>query len=123
MLQLILHLTGDYLLQNDWMAENKAKNNLKGYIACLMHCIVYTIPWVFACYNLRQCLIIFATHFLIDKYRLPILWIRLKNENWNMLIENYGYSVDTPKWMSGWLFIIVDGTFHMICNYVAIRYF
>ena len=25
--QLILHLTGDYLLQSDWMALNKIKNS------------------------------------------------------------------------------------------------
>lgn len=123
MLQLILHLTGEYLLQNDWMADNKGKNTLKGYYACLVHCIFYTLPWLLLLFTYRQCAIIFITHFLIDKYKLPILWIRLKNNNWNKHVENYGYSVDKPKWMSVWLFIIVDNTFHLIANYIAVNYF
>lgn len=121
MLQLILHLSGDYLLQNDWMAENKGKNTLKGYMACLIHCLLYASLFLFFLFPLRSVLIIFVTHFLIDKYRLAILWCRLKN--WNWYGSNFGYSEDKPKWMSVWLLIIVDNTWHLICNFIAIKYF
>lgn len=116
-----MHLTGDYLLQNDWMAENKGKYSLKGYIACLMHCFLYTSMFVLFLFPLRSCLVIFITHFLIDKYRMAILWCRLKNWNWTG--SNFGYHEDKPKWMSTWLVIIVDNTFHLICNFIAIKYF
>lgn len=121
MLQLIMHLTGDYLLQNDWMAENKGKYSLKGYIACLLHCFLYTSMFVLFLFPLKSCLIIFITHFLIDKYRLAILWCRLKNWNWTG--NNFGYGEEKPKWMSTWLVIIIDNTLHLICNFIAIKYF
>jgi len=40
--QLILHLTGDYLLQSDWMALNKIKNSR----AAATHAFVYSIPFL-----------------------------------------------------------------------------
>ena len=40
---LIGHLVGDYLLQNDWMAENKAKHKGLGWLTCAVHCLLYTM--------------------------------------------------------------------------------
>jgi len=40
--QLILHLTGDYLLQSDWMALNKIKSNR----AAATHALVYSLPFL-----------------------------------------------------------------------------
>lgn len=118
MLQGILHLIGDYLLQNDWMAENKGKYTAKGYMACLVHCALYTLPFALVYQSLHVEIIVFLSHFLIDKYKLAIYWIRLKNWYWSG--DNFGYAEDKPKWMSVWLLIIVDNTLHLICNYVAI---
>jgi len=121
MIQILLHLIGDYLFQNDWMAVNKAQKSERGYIACMVHCMAYTLPFALYYQSLPAASIIFGTHFLIDKYRLPIYWIKLVNWNWSS--GNYGYSDAKPVWMSTWLFIIVDNIFHLICNYIAITYF
>lgn len=37
------HFIADYIVQSDWMARNKSKNNLTGWIAAISHCITYTI--------------------------------------------------------------------------------
>lgn len=67
MQQLILHLIGDYLLQNDWMAQNKKKKGANGFIACVTHCTLYSFPFLFLC-SWRAVLVIFSTHFLIDRW-------------------------------------------------------
>ena len=117
--QLILHAVGDYLLQNDWMAQNKTKPGLKGRIACEIHCLLYALPffligsfWAVLCIN--------ALHFAIDRHRLAVGWIKFVNWNWKS--TNFGYEETKPIWMSTWLLIIVDNTWHIVCNYLALKY-
>jgi len=40
---LIGHLVGDYILQNDWMATNRAQKTLKGFLAINTHCFLYSV--------------------------------------------------------------------------------
>lgn len=104
--QLLAHLFGDYLLQSDWMAQNKTK---RGWPA-LVHALLYSLCFLWLCRvpvdysgwsfvpvgNQRWTpwLVIFGTHFLIDRYRLaryvvwaknwlgaPKVWIRTKAEH------------------------------------------
>lgn len=113
---LILHLVGDYLLQNDWMAQNKTKE----WFPCFVHCFLYTIPFSFVLWPSPLVWLVFISHYFIDRYRLAEYWIRLVNWRWDG--NNHGYSEDKPKWMSVWLLIIIDNTFHIIFNSVAIYY-
>lgn len=117
--QLILHLIGDYVTQNDWLAQNKTKNTLTGYIACLIHALVYSLPFLLIC-SKEAWLIIFIFHFFIDKYRLAVYLIKFTNWNWKSI--NFGYGAEKPAFMSIWLMIIVDNTLHLITNYAAIKY-
>ena len=118
MIQLLLHLLGDFITQNNWMAENKAKMNLTGYAACLTHCLVYSFPIIFIASPLAL-FVIFFTHFLIDKFRLARHFCRLKN--WHFSTET-GYSEHTPVWLSTMLVMIVDNTLHISINYFSITY-
>lgn len=146
----LLHLIGDYLLQNDWMAQNKTKH----WLPCAVHCILYTIPFIIVLGNGYHILIIFGTHYFIDRYRLAVYWIQLVNSTiitpfdkvvpfesanefkksknvysflgWYFVFptsENFGYSLDKPKWMSVWLMIIIDNVFHLTINTLAIILF
>jgi len=117
MLQLLLHAWGDYITQNDWMARNKVKNTLKGWTACLLHCSIYSLPFLFIA-SKEAVLIIFATHFLMDKFRLSKYIIMLKN--WNF--TKTGFPKEMPEYYSSWITIIVDNTIHLSINYLAIRY-
>lgn len=116
---LILHFVGDYLLQNDWMAKYKKQLTGKGYLACSCHVLCYSIPFLFVATPL-QWLFIAGSHFVIDKFGLAEYWIRLINWNWSS--KNFGFSDDKPSFLSIWLLIIVDNTFHIICNYLSFTF-
>lgn len=109
----ILHFIGDYLFQNDWMAVEKTKNSG----VALAHASIYSMPFYFIVPSLWW-LLIFVTHFFIDRYRLAQYWIRFINWRWNG--DNFGFADDKPKFMSIWLLIIVDNTFHVIFNSLSI---
>jgi hypothetical protein len=66
------HLAGDYLFQNQWMALNKSKNTLNGWMAALIHCVLYTFAVCLFMWNFDPIWIIavFLTHFPIDKFSL-----------------------------------------------------
>jgi hypothetical protein len=117
MLQLLAHLIGDYLLQNDWMAANKRK----GTFACAVHCWLYTLPFIFICNTtLLQSFVIYGSHFLIDRFGLAQYWVQLINWNWNS--KNFGFDNNKPQFLSIWLLIIVDNIFHVLCNYLTILF-
>ena len=59
---LACHAIGDYVLQTDFLASTKGKN----FWHMLMHCLLYTIPFV-AVFGLRwSILILFGTHLITD---------------------------------------------------------
>ena len=112
---LILHLLGDYLTQNHWLATNKTSNS----IIALCHVVIYSLPFLFIT-SLYAVAIILITHFFIDRFRLAQYWIKFVNWNWKS--TNFGYSEDVPKFLSIWLMIIVDNVFHISVNSLSIYY-
>lgn len=122
---LLLHFIGDYITQNDWMATNKVKR----HFPAVVHATVYSLPFLTVC-DFWPWLIVIVTHFFIDRYRLAVYWIRFMNgrlvyEPGGLFLEfpdksNCGRWPDKPVWMSTWLMIIVDNTFHIGFNFLAI---
>lgn len=115
--QLLLHMIGDYVTQNGWMANNKTKNTPMGYLACLVHCLLYSLPFLFIA-SFNAWLVIFLTHYLIDKFRLAKYFIQFRE--WHF--KDNGYSAETPPYVSIWLLFITDNIFHVIINYLSIKY-
>lgn len=124
MIQLILHAIGDYFLQTEWQALNKKKPGKIGLYACLKHCTTYSLPFLIIGSWLAV-LVIFLTHFIIDRTNLVAYLIAIKNgtkkENSFSIdsiddydIANFGFHKDTPFTLSIWLYII--------CNYLALKY-
>ena len=109
----ILHLAGDYLFQNDWMATEKTKSNTVAFI----HATIYSLPFYILIPSFYW-LIVIVSHYFIDRYRLAQYWIRLVNLKWDG--DNFGYGDEKPKWMSVWLMIIIDNTWHILFNSLAI---
>ena len=120
---LIGHLIGDFLFQNDWQAMNKKSFTLKGWIACLVHCILYTLA-VTACTGWwRWDLIglVFLSHFPIDKTYI-VAWYMIKVGAFKRVIEFkdinmpndvgrvLGYSIINHK---TWAYLFVDNTVHL----------
>lgn len=138
MIQLILHLVGDYVTQSDWMAQNKTKSNWAAFV----HAMVYSLPFL-AIGSVRAFLLIEVTHFWIDRFRLARYIVWAKNavlcplffrgiHNDEQLAEAYslswenckvtGYPSATPQWVSMWLMVIADNTVHLAVNYCALRW-
>lgn len=76
MIQLILHLIGDYVTQSDWMAQNKTKANWPAFV----HAVLYSLPFLCLTTHILALSCIFGTHFLIDRFRLAryVVWAK----NW-----------------------------------------
>lgn len=72
---LLLHFVGDYLLQNDWMAQGKTKD----WFPCFVHCLFYALPFSLILWQSPFLWLVFGSHYLIDRYRLAVYWIKLVN--------------------------------------------
>lgn len=73
MVQLLLHLCGDYILQSDWMAQNKTKASWPAAV----HATLYSLPFFFVFRpTLIAFLTILVTHFFVDRFRLAryVVW-------------------------------------------------
>lgn len=124
MIQLILHLIGDYLTQSDWMAQNKTKSTW----AAFCHATVYSLPFALVA-SLNAWLVIWGTHLLIDRFRLARYVVYAKNwlaprSHWHPWSEcsATGYHKDAPPWLSVWLMIAADNTLHLAINYASITH-
>ena len=68
---IICHLIGDYVLQTDFIAKTKGEN----LYHLIVHCILYTVPFIFVGVDTYLLWFIFATHFDIDylKARMRVI--------------------------------------------------
>ena len=57
------HLIGDYLLQNDWMANGKKKASW----ICVVHVLTYLLPFAFTGLSWWQIALIGVQHFAQDR--------------------------------------------------------
>lgn len=138
MLQLILHGIGDYFLQTDRQALGKKDKGLYGFKCCLIHCTTYSLPFLLIG-SWKAVLIIFLTHFAIDRTNFVAYLLAIKNNvkkpipaghrswiwTWPKMydISNFGFGLNRPFAITIWLYIICDNILHIICNYIALRYF
>lgn len=75
-LLIVAHLVGDFLLQNNWMAANKARS----HVACACHVSSYSLPFLalvlFAGVPLAALILVAAQHYLQDRYALHLRWMK-----------------------------------------------
>ncbi len=72
--QLVAHAIGDYVLQSDWMANEKTKRST----AALAHALTYGVPFLLFQPSLLAMVVIIGTHFIIDRWRLAryVCWLK-----------------------------------------------
>lgn len=120
--QLVAHAIGDYLLQSHWMATEKVKKSF----ACLVHVMLYTLPFLLLTRSVAALAVIVGTHFVIDRWRLAryVVWAKNQLAPAGRRVNQTatGYPDDTPPFLSVWLLIIADNTIHIICNATALHY-
>jgi len=119
MIQLFLHLIGDYIIQNDWMVLNKKKRSITGWLACQIHCLTYSLPFLFIG-SWAAVSAIYISHYILDRTNIVAWFIAMKNGVSD--IDNFGYSYERPFSISIWLLIITDNIFHLIFNYLSLFY-
>jgi len=135
-LQIILHLWGDYVIQNHAMANRKRTSMLWA----VLHAVTYAIPFalvLLACNtsidtvigevaitNHRPILIalavIIGTHAILDRYAPHQRWMKW----WGIgqpsaFFEQIGLEQPqktAPAFLGVWLGIIVDNTLHLTIN-------
>lgn len=101
---LICHFIGDWLLQNQYIADRKTKNHTIRAI----HCLIYTLCFYWL--GFLPCLYIFLTHFVIDTY-LPLYWFRKLRGDYSN-IEEFRESFKTP---AGFMVnVTFDQIFHIL---------
>lgn len=122
---LLAHLVGDYILQSDWMANEKTKR----WFPAWAHAVTYGLPFLFVTQSLAALAVIVVTHAVIDHYRLArhVVWVKnfaAPKSYWHPWSEcsGTGYHKDRPPWMAVWLMIIADNTIHLLINVAAVRY-
>lgn len=87
---LIGHLLGDWVLQNDWMAQNKQNGLLNRAIA--VHALVYTAVLVMTLWLAQRgapaqppyavfAVGVFVSHWIIDAANLGLRWNRLFHQS------------------------------------------
>lgn len=122
---MVAHAIGDYVLQSDWMANEKTKRSL----AALCHVITYAIPFLWFRPSWLALTVIVGTHFVIDRWRLARFVVFAKNylapiSQWSMWgnSSGTGYPSERPAWLAVWLLIIADNVLHVLINGLALRY-
>lgn len=121
--QLVAHAVGDYLLQSEWMAQEKTRRSL----AALVHAAFYVLPFLFLTLNPVTLLVIAGTHFVMDRWHLARVVIWAKNRPWPGSsswpeCRETGFPPETPDYIARWLLIIVDNILHVIANALALYY-
>jgi len=123
--QIFAHAIGDYVIQSDWMANEKTKQSL----AAGCHALSYAIPFLWLRPSIAAMVVIIGTHFVIDRWRLARFVVYTKNLvapkeyrfKWSDCAGT-GYHKDRPAWLAVWLLIIADNVMHVGINALALRY-
>ena len=121
--QLVAHAVGDYVLQSDWMANEKTKRSA----AALAHVLTYALPFLFLRPSVAAMAVIVGSHFVIDRWRLAryVCWAKnflgRGNPPWADCTAT-GYPSSRPPWLSVWLLIIADNVMHVLINGAALRW-
>jgi hypothetical protein len=150
--QLLAHAVGDYILQSDWMANEKTR----AITVATAHAVVYGAPFLLLGASWPALAVIVATHAAIDRWRLARFVVFAKNflAPPNSFRTHYdetgvtaggvpqfvektevrrwwfrwkecaatGYHQDRPVWLATWLLIIADNVLHIAINGLALRF-
>lgn len=95
---LIAHLVGDFILQNDWMAEGKKRSSW----ICAAHVAAYMLPFLLIGLTWWQLALIALQHWLQDRWTF-IPWY----------MQACGKQVFAEPPLAPWSHIVLDNIFHL----------
>lgn len=116
----LAHMVGDYVIQSDWMAQEKTKR----WWPAIAHAVTYGLPFVFITQSALALVVIVGTHAVIDRYRLArhVVWFKnqLAPRAFRPTRTATGHGADRPDWLAVWLLIIADNVIHMLINVASV---
>ena len=97
------HLCGDYILQNDWMAQGKKTSSFVCTVHVLVYMLGFTLLTMAGKVELWQWAMIASQHWVQDRTSLVRWWMK---------------TIRQPKFMeppmAPWSFIAVDNSIHLV---------
>lgn len=124
-LALLGHLVGDYLLQTKHMALHKADPGWRGILTCTFHVAVYTAAvcvffWVV---NPLVMALVFVPHWVIDRWSLASLWLKLiRGRTFMAAFESKDAYREFDIAFTSIVYTVTDNTMHLICLWLLIRF-
>ena len=117
------HLVGDYLLQNDWMANNKKLKD--GATACCVHAWLWTLAvcaftgwWTWPCVS-----VLFLTHFFQDRTQVIPWFMRTIGQNRFMKCDDFDLTdMRVIPGLGPWSIIVVDNVWHIVTLWAIWRF-
>lgn len=121
------HLVGDYLLQNDWMANTKKRPGHEGRMACLSHsglwaasvCLFAGWGEMFWLAESPAFAVLWFLHYWQDRTNVIAWWMRLKWKDQSRFMETdkiayYGEGPEVKVGLGPWSVIVVDNVWHIV---------
>lgn len=127
-LALLGHLVGDFVLQTKVMALDKSERSLWGCWQCFLHVIVYTISVCVFMQSMNPLVwfLVFVPHFLIDKFSLASVWLKMIG---GRTFESASYDHNpSDKYrefdvaFTSIVYAVVDNTFHLLSLFLLIKF-
>lgn len=115
------HLVGDYILQNDWMAQNKLwrDDSPSSLLVAFYHALVVTIC-IYCCgliagyeWPIWKLFIIWFTHGVQDCFRLGTVWM-----NWCGQFKHFKEHMPQAY---VWATIVVDNVLHLLLLFILVN--
>ena len=105
---IIGHLVADYLLQFDFIAENKKKNSL----ICALHCLIWAscVCLLGDIWNVTIFSVLFITHYIKDRWQLIPWYMKIIGQN------NFAKPPLAP-----WSLIVVDNVWHIFTIWIIFK--
>ena len=119
----LAHFVGDFLLQPKQMALSKSKDSWM----CALHCLIYTLSliWIGGVDFGHPVLLasLFVPHFVIDRWSLAHMWMRLTRNRDLVWAYNHRESIAEfyDAHFAALVYVVIDQTLHFLCLFVAIR--
>lgn len=94
MTELLAHLFGDFVFQNQVMADRKKVSHLW----CLIHVTIYSLFFIPLVESWQSLFVIWGTHFLIDRYSLVSYWMNFYGNGFSGTLVTKSYEFRRLLW-------------------------
>lgn len=121
--QILAHLIGEFITQTNSIGQRKGSQ----WLAALIHALIYTLGFIFITQSPAALVTVFATHVLIDRFRLARFVIFAKNKIGDRRLKwddcrATGVHKEVPVWLAMYIYIATDATLHLCFNFMALRW-